>query len=44
LDREHIEAAILQVGTHDKKLKKILGKIAGNFDYPAILEVLRKNL
>jgi signal transduction histidine kinase len=44
LDREHIDAAIQQVGAHDQALQMHLSRLAGNFDYPAILEALRKDL
>ncbi len=42
LDKEHIDAAIRRVGDHDQALQARLSQLAGNFDYPAILEALRQ--
>jgi CheY-like chemotaxis protein len=42
LDREHIDAAIRQVGIHNQTLEMNLNQLASNFDYPAILEALSK--
>jgi CheY-like chemotaxis protein len=44
LDRKHIDVAIRQVGALDQTLQINLSRLAGNFDYPAILEALRKDL
>jgi signal transduction histidine kinase len=44
LDRDLIDTAIRQVGTHDPALQMNLSRLAKNFDYPAILEALRKGL
>jgi signal transduction histidine kinase len=43
LDRDQIEASIRQVGMYDQTLQKNLSQLVSNFDYPAILEVLRKD-
>ncbi len=42
LDRDHINKVIKKVAIHDETLQKKLSQIAGGFDYPAILQVLRK--
>lgn len=41
LDSERIEPLIRQVAVYDKNLQRTLSQLAGNFDYPAILKVLR---
>lgn len=42
LDAERIDSAIQQVAKHDQTLREKLNGLADNFDYPAILRVLRK--
>jgi CheY-like chemotaxis protein len=41
LDSEKIHAVIEQVATYDAELKNTLQHLADNFDYPAILKVLK---
>jgi CheY-like chemotaxis protein len=41
LDAEHIEAVIKRTAKYDQVLQKKLSYLAGNYDYPAILRVLR---
>jgi len=43
LEGERIALAVRQVGAYDKKLQEALDRLAGNFDYPAILRALRTN-
>ncbi|MEJ2692949.1 MAG: response regulator [Candidatus Thiodiazotropha sp.] len=43
LDSDRIDAAIQEVAKHDPTLHKKLIRLAGNFDYPAILQALGKN-
>jgi CheY-like chemotaxis protein len=43
LESERIALIIQQVASYDKKLQKTLIQLAGNFDYPAILQALRTN-
>ncbi len=42
LDKSQIDAIIQQVATHDQAMYKKLTYLAGNFNYPAILQALRK--
>ncbi len=42
LDSGKIELIIQQVATHDQALYKKLSRLAGDFNYPAILRALRK--
>jgi signal transduction histidine kinase/ligand-binding sensor domain-containing protein/response regulator of citrate/malate metabolism len=42
LDRSLIDTAIQQVATHDRALHNKLIHLAGDFNYPAILQALRK--
>jgi CheY-like chemotaxis protein len=44
LDAEHIEAVIKRIGKYDQVLQKKLSNLAGNYDYPAILRVLRMRI
>jgi CheY-like chemotaxis protein len=43
LEDERITAVIGQVASYDSTLHKTLSRLAGNFDYPAILEALQTN-
>jgi CheY-like chemotaxis protein/anti-sigma regulatory factor (Ser/Thr protein kinase) len=43
LDGDRIQAAIQQVAEYDPTLQKKLTHLAGSFDYPAILQALRKD-
>jgi PAS domain S-box-containing protein len=43
LEEERITAVIGQVASYDSKLHKTLSRLAGNFDYPAILKALQTN-
>jgi hypothetical protein len=43
LEAERIEAAIQRIATQDEILQKKLSQLAGNFDYPTILQVLQKD-
>jgi signal transduction histidine kinase/DNA-binding NarL/FixJ family response regulator len=42
LDSERIDAIIQQIAAYDRALHKALSQFAANFDYPAILRLLRK--
>ncbi|MFA6969858.1 MAG: MASE1 domain-containing protein [Gallionella sp.] len=43
LESERIAAAIAQVASLDPKLHKMISRLAGNYDYPAILKALQTN-
>jgi PAS domain S-box-containing protein len=44
LERNRIDRAIQQVGEHDQGLQKRLDRLVESFNYPAILQVLEKEL
>lgn len=43
LEGERISAVIQQTASYDSKLHRTLSHLAGNFDYPAILNALQTN-
>ncbi|QPK65046.1 response regulator [Methylomonas sp. LL1] len=43
LDTELIDRMVEQIGPYDQNLKAVLVKLTDNFDFPAILKVLRNN-